>query len=148
MSDTDEEQEAPEVDTARGRGRFRDDPLSMFLAFSAVLLGLMYYLEQTGLQRIEDANVRAQQIGATTLDLDGCTTEAAGKAGAFLVVACASTADDAVRRAVDLAPKIAGFDAVLFVGSDHRLRCPLDTAQWPDACAEQNHPDVSEADEG
>jgi hypothetical protein len=129
------ENEEVEGDQESRRGRFRDDPLSMFLAFAALLLGLMYYLEQTQQATLEDANVRAQQVGVTQLDLEGCVTEAAGKKGATLVIACDSTADDAVRRAGALSPEIPGFDEVFFVGSDRRLRCPTDASRWPEACA-------------
>ena len=122
------------ADTAR---RWRDDPLSVFLAIAAVVLGLMYVLEQRDADTLAEASARAKQLGATTLDLDGCTAASASTDGATLVIACSSPARDAATQAATSSPDLTGFQSVVFVGNDVQLHCSVNPPDWPNGCTER-----------
>lgn len=121
------------------RRRWRDDPLSVFLAIAAVLLGLMYFLEQRDVDRLRDASARAQALSAQ-LNLPDCTVGSASTDGTTLVISCPSTAADAARAASTKTASLDGFREVVFAGSDVQLACPPAPASWPDGCTQNQNP--------
>lgn len=129
---SDDDQTATTTEGSQKR-QWRDDPLSMFLAFAAVVLGGMYLLEQRDQGVLEEAGVKAQALAAA-LDLDDCTVGSASTDGKTLVIACSSHAADAVSAVAAKQPDFAGFESVTFVGTDVLLACGTATADWPNGC--------------
>lgn len=122
------------------RSRWREDPLSVFLALAAVLLGLMYFLEQRDVGVLQEASTRAKELGATTLDIEGCTVGSASTDGRTLVVSCVSSAADAASAAALRSPSLPDFDAVVFIGNDAQLACGTSPAKWPNGCTSRAIP--------
>jgi len=122
------------------RKRWRDDPLSVFLAVSAVLLGIMYFLEQSDIENLEEASALAHRLGVGW-KLDGCTFGSAGTDGETLVVSCDSTAADAATRARDNAyrKRTHSFRTVVFIGTDAQLECKP-RVRWPENCEKRDKP--------
>ena len=123
-----------------GRGGWKDDPLSVFLAIAAVILGGMYLLEQQDIAQLEEASATAQALAASALNLEGCTLGSASTGGRTLVIACQTTAESAALQAASRAPDLSAFDAVVFVGSDVHLVCPTQPGNWPAECEQREKP--------
>ena len=118
----------------------RDDPLSMFLAVSAVLLAVMYVLEEQDIGDLESASQRALELGASSLDIPGCTTTSAGARGQTLVIRCDGAAAAAIDSAAQRTPDLAGFQEVVFVGTDEHRVCSTVPQQWADGCTPRAAP--------
>ena len=116
------------------RRRWRDDPLSIFLAAAALLLGGMYFLEQRQSDVLLDATRRAQAIAAHTTALDGCLFHSAGAKGRTLVIRCEQPTHSIAQAAAQTSLTPTNFDEVVFVGTDAQLVCTPDRAQWSDGC--------------
>ena len=122
------------------RAGWKDDPLSVFLAIAAVILGGMYLLEQQDVAQLEEASATAQTLAASTLNLEGCTLGSASTGGRTLVVACPTTAEAAAARASSRTPDLSAFDSVVFVGNDLHLVCPTQPNKWPAECEQRDKP--------
>lgn len=148
MSDPQTTSDAPPVDgpPPAARRRWRDDPLSTFLAIAAVLLGGMYLLERRDLAELEDAGARAQALGTATLNIPGCTVGSASTGGRTLVLACSMTAPEAAAAAASRGPDLSGFDTVVFVGSDAQLACAPRPDAWPNGCTSSPRPKIDVPD--
>ena len=137
-------------ESSKANRRWRDDPLSVFLAVAALLLGAMYYLEQRSRTTILDAAADAQSF-ATSLDVDGCVPGSASRHGRELVLVC-ETRDvtDVASTVMSRWPSAANFDEVAFVDQRHVLRCEVGDS-WPDECERIDRPtagDVAGAPRG
>ena len=124
--------------------RWRDDPLSVFLAVAAVLLAVMYLLEERQIDELQNATQRAQELGSTSLNLEGCLVQAAGARGRTLVVSCAEAAANVAARAQEERPTLTEFDEIVFVGTDGQLVCSP-TGDWSTSCAARANPPRREA---
>lgn len=126
--------------------RWRDDPLSVFLAVAAVLLAGMYFLEERQVSQLRDATRRAQELGAGALNFAGCFTHAAGPEGRVLVVQCDRNADAIAQDAAAHRDAMSRFDEMVFVGTDRQLVCSRQNSKWPTDCVARPNPEPKKAE--
>lgn len=94
--------------------RWKRDPLSAFLTFAAVLLLVLYGIEEWRTSVVEDAQVAASKLTAP----DSCRYLSTGLRGETLVLQCpAKTISEISETEGD-----AAFEAFFVVGSDGKKR--------------------------
>ena len=139
--------DSEDTDTGQSRG-WRDDPLSVFLFVSAVVLGAMYGYDQWQRTRLTDQMARADQI-AQGFAVDGvqCQVASSGLEGETLVIACDGLPVERIESAVGeidaLKTGPAGFERVVLRGADAMRRCPPEPERWQAECTTDELPDHS-----
>mgnify|MGYP006294109571 CR=1 FL=1 len=133
MSDDASERSEPK------RKRLRDDPLSIVLIASALLLAVVYVWDNRTRETLREQMTIAESIQeGFRVDSGRCTVGTADEGGRVLVIACsgiaaadiagAASASEAVRKRVD------HFDELLIRTPSSSLTCPPRPDAWPEAC--------------
>lgn len=133
MSDETPDRQGP------GRKRLRDDPLSIVLIASAVLLAVVYYWDTRSRETLEEQMAVADSIQESfRVDSGRCSVGTAGQGGRTLVIACTGIEPTDIATAASesrgVGDKIDRFDEILVRTPSSSLTCPPRPDAWPGSC--------------